>query len=531
MHVLAIDVGTFSVKYVSSLVDKRKTNHLDMSEIVVRDFIEDHPDISIIDAQIMIVQELIDSHARPDSRIIFQASNEMMTTRFLNLPVKSKKKADLMLPFQLEEDIPYALSEIHFGYRLEAAKTQHFALVGLAREEVFDSYFQNLKQHHAIPNILTTEASIVENYFNQNALAGPFCVLDIGHKTTKAYFFFNSRLIVTHVSYFGGENINEMIARNYKIEPDEAMIYKHQNAFLLNTPQLAEVDEAQREFAIAMDKVFHELITDFLRWKIGFKVNYGLSVGHVYITGGTTNIRNIANYLTEKFETRVVLLETFDKVEGEKIDLNPKNKSKFALSNMMAIGMKRKNRFINLLTGRFAQASTSEIPLHSFAFIGVRVALVSVLFIISLMAERFFIERDIKKLNTKISSMVKNPTLSIPGRLRRAIATNPKPVYDSLVKKQRGIKQEISTIQSAIEIQALSPLVSISQIAASTQTTLVEFDSNDIGEIKATFTAETPDELNNLKAAFERSTLDDVQVSIDKNNLQLKLSASSNHGR
>jgi hypothetical protein len=29
--------------------------------------------------------------------------------------------------------------------------------------------------------------------------AGPFCVLDIGHRTTKAYFFYNGRLIATHV--------------------------------------------------------------------------------------------------------------------------------------------------------------------------------------------------------------------------------------------------------------------------------------------------------------------------------------------
>jgi general secretion pathway protein L len=531
MHVLAIDIGTYSIKYVSSFVDKRKTNHLDMSEVVVRDFVEDHRGISLTDAQVMIVQQILESHARSDSRIIFQAYNEMMTTRFLNLPVKSKKKADLMLPFQLEEDIPYALSEIHFGYRLESAKTQHFALVGLAREEIFDSYYQNLKEHYSLPNILTTEASVVENYFNQNALAGPFCVLDIGHKTTKAYFFYNSRLIVTHVSYFGGENINEMIARNYKIEPDEAIIYKHQNAFLLNNSQLSEVDESQREFALAMDKTFHELVADFLRWKIGFKVNYGLSLGHVYITGGTTNIRNIANYLTEKLETRVVLLETFDKIEGEKIDLNPKNKSKFALANMMAIGMKRKNRFINLLNGRFAQASSAEIPLHSFAFIGFRIAVVAGLFAISFMAERFFIERDIKKINSRISGLMKDPTLSIPGRLRRAIATNPKPVYDALVKKQRGIRQEINTVQAAIEIQALSPLISISQIAASTQTTLVQFDSSDIGDIKAIFSAESADELNNLKAAFERSTLDDVQVSIDTEKLQLNLSASAINGR
>lgn len=528
MHVLAIDVGSYSVKYISSFVEKRKVNHVEMSEIILRDYMNDHPDLLTLDAQATIVQEIIDSTARADTRIIFQVDNEMLTTRFLALPVKSKKKAELMLPFQLEEDIPFALSEIHYGYRMEAAKTQHFALVGLMRDSAFEAYYNTFKEKNALPNILTSEASTVENYFNQNPIAGPFCVLDIGHKTTKAYFFYNSRLIVTHVSYLGGTDINEMIAQTYKIDQDEAILYKHQNAFLLTTTQFDEVDQAQKDFATAMDKTLFPLISDFARWKVGFKVNYGLSLQSIFITGGTSNIKNIANYLTEKWDIKVVQLETFDKVEGEKIDLNPKNKSKYALANMMATGMKRKNRFINLLSGKFAQASAAEIPLHSFAFLGVRVAAVAAVLLVSLLAERFFIERDVKFVNLKLNSVMKNEVLALNGRLRRSVATNPKPILDSLNKREKGIRQEISTIQSAIEIKALSPLVTISQLAASTQATLVEFKVSDSNEVTATFTAEAASELNNLKAQFERSALLDVVVEIDQKKLQLKLKAVAN---
>ena len=483
MHVLAIDVGSYSVKYISSFVEKRRVNHVEMSEIILSDFMSDHPNLATVDAQATIVQEIIDSTARHDSRVIFQADNEMLTTRFLTLPVKSKKKAELMLPFQLEEDIPFALSEIHYAYRMELAKTQNFALVGLVREAAFESYYNAYKEKNSLPNILTSEASTVENYFNQNAMAGPFCVLDIGHKTTKAYFFYNSRLIVTHVSYMGGSEINEMIAQTYKIDSDEAIFYKHQNAFLLTSNQFDEVDQAQKDFATAMDKTLAPLISDFSRWKIGLKVNYGLSLQHIFVTGGTSNIKNITNYLTEKWSTKVVLLETFDKIEGEKIDLNPKNKSKYALANMMAIGMKRKNRFLNFLTGRFAQASAAEIPLHSFAFLGIRVAAVAAVLFISLLTERFFIERDIRFVNLKLNTVTKNEVLALNGRLRRSVAVNPKPVLDSLIKRKRGITQEISTIQSAVEIKALAPLVTISQLAASTEATLIEFNSDDIGKI------------------------------------------------
>src|SRR5688572_10692969 len=149
MHVLAIDVGSYSVKYISSFVDKRKVSHGEMSEIVLHDYMDDHADLTTVEAQASIVQEIIDSNARPDTRVLFQADNELMTTRFLTMPVKSKKKAELMLPFQLEEDIPFALSEIHYGYRMEPAKTQHFALVGLLRENTFETYYNTFKEKNA----------------------------------------------------------------------------------------------------------------------------------------------------------------------------------------------------------------------------------------------------------------------------------------------------------------------------------------------------------------------------------------------
>jgi general secretion pathway protein L len=528
MHVLAIDVGSYSVKYLSSFVDRRKISHVDMSEIVISDYMADHQHLTFEESQAAIIQDVIDSVARPDTKVIYQADHQMMTTRFLTMPVKSKKKAELMLPFQLEEDIPYSLSEIHFAYKLESHKTQNTALVELVRESIFEEYYARLRDKNVLPNILSTESSIVENYFNQNPIAGPFCVLDIGHRTTKAYFFYNSRLLMTHQSYVGGHHVNEMIAETYKIEIDEAIIYKHQNAFLLTTSQYAEVESTQRDFAQAMDKVFSPLVNDFARWKIGLKVNFGLAIQQVFICGGSSNIKNIANFLTEKWDTKVSALESFDKIEAEKIDLNVKNKSKYALTNMMAIGFRRKNRFINLLTGRFAQASTSEVPLHSFAFIGLRVLAASIILAISLLAERLFIEKDIKAINLKMANVMKNEELSLSGRLRRQVTTTPKPVYDALVKKQRDVRQEISTLQSAIEIKALVPLVTLSQIGANTEATLIDFKSNDTGEISAVFIAETMEEIIKLKGLLERSALSEVQASIDQSKLQLSVTAVGN---
>jgi hypothetical protein len=148
---------------------------------------------------------------------------------------------------------------------------------------------------------------------------------------------------------------------------------------------------------------------------------------------------------------------------------------------------------------------------------------------ISLLVEGIFIQRDITAINTKINSIVKNNELQLQARLRRQATTSPKVVYDSLVKKQRSVRQEVSVLQSAIEIKALSPLVTISQIAASSQgATLIEFKSSDTGEVTAVFSAESVDELNNLKSVFERSQLSEIQATIDESKLHLTINAIGN---
>ncbi len=529
MHILALDIGSYSIKYISSFVDRRKISHVDMSEVIISDYLEDHPGMPVRDAQMNIVQDIIANTARPDTRLIYQADSELMTTRFLNLPVKNKKKADLMLPFQLEEDIPYSLSEIHYAYRMESQKNTHTALVELIRESDFETYYNLLREKDILPSVLTTESSVMENYFHQNAIAGPFCVVNLGHKTTRAYFFFNSKLLATHVSYVGGDDINEMISETYKIDPTEAIIYKHQNAFFLTTNQFGEVDEAQREFASSMDKVFSPLVSDFSRWKIGFKVNFNLSINHVFICGGTSNVKNIANYFTEKWDTKVSLLESFDKVESEKVDINAKNKSKFALVNMLAMGFKRKNRFINLLTGRFAQASLTEFPLHSVAFIGGRVFAVTVLFALSFLIERFFIQRDIAALNARLTAAMKNEELAIPPRLRRQLTTNPRPILDSLNKRARSVKQEISTLQSAVEIKALSPLVTLSQTIANFPNVTMTRYSNDIaGTVTAEFEADDLKDLKSLQIALDAGRLTDSKTQLDEKGKKLSMTAQGN---
>jgi general secretion pathway protein L len=525
MHVLAIDAGSYSVKYLSTLIDKKRVIHTQMREYTLHEAMEENPSWDTFEiATQQLVAKIIEDVARPDSRIIMHVPPEMVTTRFLTLPVKNKKKAELMIPFQLEEDIPFSLQDSHFAYSLEIHKTQSLALVGLTRENDFARFYQLTTSWLYQPSVLTTEPAILDSFYAQNPVAGPYCVLDIGHKTTKAYLFYNSKLITTHVSYVGGKHIDEMIAQTYGINPVESMIYKHQNAFVLTESQKNDVDENQREFANIMEQVFKPLINDFHRWELGFRVSYGVKLSQVYLCGGTSNVKNISNFLTEHFKVKCSHLESFENTDTQKIDLNPKRRARFTLANMMALSLRGKSRLLNLLTGRYAMGGRAEFPLHTLSFLAARASAVSLVLILSLIVHRVFLGMDIKAVNAKVASVSKNPILGLTAREKRLITSQPETVAAILHKKKKAISQQISTLQSASEIKALSPLVTISALTNGINVIMTNFSVSDTGDVLAAFTSDRVDDLKNLESRLQSTNFKDIQVKIDANKKSLSFS-------
>lgn len=519
MHVLSIDAGAYSIKYLSSFLDKRHATHAEMREFPLAEALETHPEWGTLEETSMrLMERIVSEVARPDTRIILHVPPEMVTTRFLTLPVKNRKKAEAMIPFQLEEDIPFALSEAHYAWQMEIGRTQAIALVALTRETEFATFHERITQWPSPPAVVTSEPSVFDAFYGQNVVQGPFCVLDIGHRGTKAYFFYNSKLIATHVSYVGGRHVDEMIAQTYSIPADEAVLYKHQNAFVLTQAQTAEVDDNQREFASLMDQVFRPLVNDFLRWELGFRVTHGVKIQQVFICGGSANIKNLAPFLTERFAVKTILLESFEGIDTSKLDFHSKARAKFTLANMMALSLRSKGRLINLLSGRFAQASRGELPLAPMAFIGARVAIVSAVLALTLVIQGIFLDLDMKAVNIKMAALAKNPILKLTPRERRLMANSPAQTFSLLGKKQRAIHQQISTLQSADDERAIEPLVALSAAAAGLNVTLGEYGLSDGGEINAVFTATNLKLLDDLRARL---------VGLPFANLDLKVDPSS----
>jgi Tfp pilus assembly PilM family ATPase len=511
---IAINTGSYSIKFLNFKIEKKKIIYLASREVILdSDEFNILEDDIVLDLQIKVISDYL-KEIDQEYKVIMNASNEMITERFIDLPLKNKKKANLMLPFQLEEDIPYSLSDCKISSTLEPTKDGNHASVNIIKHELLRPLFQKINEYKINPSILTSEISTLETFVKNTTEVLPqaFCILDLGHNTTHAYFFMDGQLKSTHTSYVAGYAVNEIISKAYSISLEEAAIYKHQNSFFLTSDQYEDVDQSQKDFAKLMEDTMAPLITEFDRWHIGFRVQNGVAVSDTFLVGGTSNIKNLPQFLTEKISMKVGTMNFFGNADIKKIDNDEKQKKKFALANVEAHGMMTKSKIINFLTGEYAIQGEADIPLHSMTFIASRMMFISLICILGLTVEGIFLSKQIKSADKKIKGLVKNPILRLNGRDARSALKKPKGILNKLERQTKTINQEVKVLQSSLDINALRSLEMISRVTTGLKVEVIQYQSVSKSDFVVVFKGQDEKAINDLNDILKGSSIKNLFI-------------------
>jgi Tfp pilus assembly PilM family ATPase len=521
MRILSIDAGTYSVKYLVATLERKKITIDFSEEIIVPSLTPPVPtenEQEIIDNQPYIPldqwTEIIRSISQTDeeTKVILQYPHQLITSRYLTLPNVSNKKLDMMIPFQLDESIPYSSMDSHIISSLEKDAHNVHGIVSVAQKNEFETFYNHLRSSEILPSLLTSELDLINTYVSGIKMEGPAAIIDIGHRTTKAYMIYQNRVISNHISHRAGVSIDYAIAQAYNISLEEASEYKHQNCFFLTEGQYDSVNDEQKEFANLMKETMGPLIQDIKRWTLGFRVKYGLPIENVYITGGTSQINNIDNFLTQTTGKITKHLGQIEKIDDDSQTIGA-NANQFYLSKIMAATQAFKERPHNFLFGNYSRAHGHSIPAHSAAFILARTSLLSIAFSVLLLAEIFLISADNKKVAKAVKRSVKSPELALTRAQQRYYPKKADKLLKALKKKKNVITQEVKTIQSASEVNAIAPLAMINKLVGKKKDVEMIYFRGD-GEMNhARFLVKDAAQLKTLEKSLLALGLDNARAS------------------
>lgn len=472
MKVLSIDLGTYSVKFLycsldrkSIIVEKITSIPLELSNKATPQEIEDK--------QIEILQQFFKENSEESKKII-QIPSKWLTSRFLNFPVSSKKKAEQMLPFQLDRELPFNLTNVQYASQFIPKRNSFFTLTSIIDLNRFDLFFRKLETANILPDIITSEASIIQSYIHQRKFEGSSCILDIGHETTKAFFIQDKKVVSSHIAHIAGKTITENISRTYQISYQEAEEFKLTKSFFLTDSQYNEVNEDQKAFALMMNGIFSSFLLEFKRWELGHKITHGEGIKTIYLCGGSSRIKNFNNFLTQKLSINVLHLDLLQdnnikdsSIEGDEYLSN-------YIPFLMAQTAESKLLPINFRKGIYSSGEQTEIPFYSAFFIGARVLIVAFIIFISLLFERVFLLKEEKNLETQITKLIKRSELNIIKRDQRLYQMKPLLILNKLKSRYVEIEKEIELIQNISKTNAILPILNVKNILKSESTWYVK---------------------------------------------------------
>ena len=188
--------------------------------------------------------------------------------------------------------------------------------------------------------------------------------------------------------------------------------------------------------------------------------------------------------------------------------------SNFFNSMLMGIGLSSKVKPGNFLFGEYANGSGVSLPLHTTSMLLYRSAVLTFVFGALMGLEYYFLKGEEKQIDAKIKSLARNKSLNISVSARRNIDRNLSRIQSIVRKKHDDIKQEVSTLSSATQLNALPPLFKVFQIiSADPKVTLLDFKTDGVST-QGSFQVSDSAKLKDIESNLINSGLANMKTEI-----------------
>ena len=307
--ILGIDIGSYSIK-VAELECTLKEFHLvGFFEQPLQNAESLGREGAVTQALIRLFEEYnLSAHA-----VYTALPGQMTSHRVIDLPFADFKKVDQTIEFEMENYVPLPLEDLLIDYEfLSSSKTGSSVMVSYAKKSDFVKFLNMLTGAEVDARFVGSEPVEMSNVMKLGVLKpeGTFAVLDLGHEKTNVLIFLNGKLLFTRTIMIGGKNLTHSIAEALNIPEAEAERMKIEMGQIGTEVQGA--DETTRNVADAMKGPLDEILLGLRQTFMAFQEEKDEVVQAVILTGGTSRLPGIDQYLSERLHKNVSFLDCLD---------------------------------------------------------------------------------------------------------------------------------------------------------------------------------------------------------------------------
>jgi general secretion pathway protein L len=346
-RVLGLDLGSYSLKGVLLEATGRSTSVLRWAETRRA---EEAP----LDEALAVF--LAENPWAPD-QVVVALPGPSLATHAFTLPFTDAKRIAATLPFEVEGELPFELSQVVFDHQVTRRRASATDLiVGLVRREELAELLKTLAARGLDPRVVTHPAIAYQNLF----LAAPerfdvapgaaLAVLDLGHRRTSVAVGRPAEgLLFARTFPGGGRDLSRALAAEFQVSLAEAEAWKERDGSLLPGGGL-EHDRARA----ALLRAFAPLVREARATLKAASGREHPPVARLLLAGGTARLPGLVEHLgTELGLPADALLLPAAATPVVPPQVQPRAAEAYALALRGTMSSGRAPRF-NLRQGEFA---------------------------------------------------------------------------------------------------------------------------------------------------------------------------------
>jgi general secretion pathway protein L len=486
-RILGLDLGSYSVKGV--LFESTLRGYTTKAYAEVRRAEGDRTETLRA-----AVHELLTQHPMQADQVIVALPGPTLMTHAFTLPFTDPKRLEAALPFEVESQLPFDLSEVVFDYQLagQKAKTSSDVIVGVIRKEELSGLLGLLTELKLDPRVITHPGITYQNLFVQTPAlfdglgeAEAIAVVDIGHeRTTVAIGKPGVGVEFARTFAGGGRDLSRALSTEFQTPLAEAHQWKETYGAMASaaTAQGPDAERAASAFVRGLQPVLRELRPTFKAFTARTKRN----VGAVVLCGGTARLKGIAEQLEKDLHLQVRVLglpnEAASSIPAE---AQPSATQAYALALRGQASGAKAPRF-NLRRGEFGFKGDFDYVKDKLGLLGSFAATLLLLFIASGVVRNTVLARN----EAKVDAVLCKTTERILGKCE----TN----YDRALNLLRGVESPAAALPKVTAVNLLAEVtqkippevpVKIERIQIDLERVILQGETNSSKEIDTLTTA------------------------------------------
>ena len=277
-----------------------------------------------IEAIAMAARRLLERRGLLDETIMCTLPADYVSTVAMDFPFEQPKKIAQVLPFQLEDALPFDTDDAVYDYQVIRRNPDGgvTVLVAYVMREVFSEFLDSLKTVGIDPKVVSVGALAYYNLYD--ALIGEdvtdaVAILDIGHVHSELTIFDDGEPVVVRNIIGGGHDATVALADAFNVGADQAERGKLTEGLISLDEEAAQSGDGSisgQDRRALISRACRGALTPVIREvKRSLVAHYELTgdrVQQIYLTGGTSMLRGVVAWLEQRLGVPVAVLDPLD---------------------------------------------------------------------------------------------------------------------------------------------------------------------------------------------------------------------------